>query len=218
MTSIVSGALMYTVLVANTVALMTDADIPARIYKSKMNDLEEYMVFLKLPKALRIRISSYFQARYQGKWYDEQDVLNWVSSSLREEILMIMCSGLVRKVPMFQNCDVNFISAIVSELQYEVFQEGDVITTCNAPPDRMFFIEHGQVVVDTDSFQQELCDGGYFGEKCLLTKISWLATVRAQTICHLFSLSVDSFYRVLHAYPEVMTDLQRTTQNGISFH
>ncbi|KAL6484815.1 hypothetical protein MHYP_G00068600 [Metynnis hypsauchen] len=209
MTSIVSGALMYTVLVANTVALLTDADIPARIYKSKINHLEDYMVFMKLPKALRLRISNYFQARFQGKWYEEKDVLNWVSSSLREEIVMTMCSGLVRKVPMFKNCDVNFISSIVSELQYEVFQEGDVIMCQNTPGDRMFFIEHGQVVVETDSFQQELCDGDYFGETCLLTRGRRLSTVQAQTICQLFSLCVDSFYRVLCDYPEVMADIYR---------
>lgn len=76
---------------------------------------------------------------------------------------MIMCSGLVRRVPMFHNCGVNFISAIIEELQYEVFQEGDVIVYQNAPGDCMFFIEHGQLVAETDGFFQELCDGDYFG-------------------------------------------------------
>uniref|UniRef100_A0A3B4DQ47 Cyclic nucleotide-binding domain-containing protein n=1 Tax=Pygocentrus nattereri TaxID=42514 RepID=A0A3B4DQ47_PYGNA len=113
------------------------------------------------------------------------------------------------KVPMFKNCDVNFISSIVSELQYEVFQEGDIIMCQNTPGDRMFFIEHGQVVVETDSFQQELCDGDYFGETCLLIRGRRLSTVQAQTICQLFSLCVDSFYRVLRDYPEVMTDIYR---------
>ncbi|KAG9271355.1 potassium/sodium hyperpolarization-activated cyclic nucleotide-gated channel 1-like isoform X1 [Astyanax mexicanus] len=217
MTSIVSGALMYTVLVANTVALMSDADIPARIYKSKMNDLEDYMIFLKLPKALRIRISNYYQTRHQGKWYDEKDVLNWVSSSLKEEILMIMCSRLVRKVPMFHKCESSIINAIASELQYEVFQEGDVIIRQNTAADRMFFIERGQVVVETDCFQQELSDGDYFGETCLLTRGRRLATVRAQTICQLFFLSVESFHRVLEDYPEAMKELKRTSHLGMSF-
>lgn len=36
MTSIMSGALMYTVLVANTVALMTDADLTTKAYKNKV--------------------------------------------------------------------------------------------------------------------------------------------------------------------------------------
>lgn len=47
------------------------------------------MVFMKLPKDLCERISNYFQTRYRGKWYDEKDVLNWVSSSIKEVKLII---------------------------------------------------------------------------------------------------------------------------------
>lgn len=76
---------------------------------------------------------------------------------------MIMCSGLLRRVPMFRSCEMNFINAILFHLQYEVFQEGDVIVYKNTPGDRMFLIEHGQVVMETEYSQTELCDGGYFG-------------------------------------------------------
>ncbi|XP_026074821.1 potassium/sodium hyperpolarization-activated cyclic nucleotide-gated channel 1-like [Carassius auratus] len=208
MTSIVSGAIMYTVMVANTAAMMTDVDIPARAYQNKMNHLEDYMTFMKLPKTLRMHISNYFQARYEGKWYDEKDVLKWVSSSLREEILKTMCSAHVRKAPFFRNCDINFVNAILLELQYEVYQEGDIIIRQNAPGDRMFFIEHGQVLVEKEFFHRELCDGHYFGESCLLTRGRHLATVQALTICQLFSLSVDSFHSVLKDYPDIRRDLE----------
>ncbi|XP_065104979.1 potassium/sodium hyperpolarization-activated cyclic nucleotide-gated channel 1-like [Paramisgurnus dabryanus] len=213
MTSIVSGAIMYTVMVANTAALMTDVDITAKAYKNKMNHLEDYMTFMKLPKALRMRINSYYQSRYAGKWYDEKDVLKWVSSSLREEILINMCSDLVRKVPIFQKRDINFISSILQELQYEVYQDGDFIICEDAPGDRMFFIERGQVLEKNQFFQRELCDGDYFGESCLLTKEKHLATVHAQTTCQLFSLSVGHFQRILKDYPEIKRDLESSQQD-----
>lgn len=38
MTSIVSGAIMYTVMVANTAAMMSDVDITARAYKNKVQE------------------------------------------------------------------------------------------------------------------------------------------------------------------------------------
>lgn len=56
---------------------------------TQINHLEDYMTFMKLPKALRMRINNYYQARYAGKWYDEKDVLKWVSSSLREVLLTV---------------------------------------------------------------------------------------------------------------------------------
>lgn len=74
-----------------------------------------------------------------------------------------MCSRLLRKVPMFQNRDENFISAVLLKLEYEVFLEGDAIIRQNVPGDRMFFIDHGQVLMETDSYERELCDGDFFG-------------------------------------------------------
>lgn len=76
---------------------------------------------------------------------------------------MVMCSRLLRNVPMFQNRDENFINAVLLKLEYEVFLEGDAIIRQNVPGDRMFFIDHGQVLMETDSNERELCDGDFFG-------------------------------------------------------
>lgn len=74
-----------------------------------------------------------------------------------------MCNRLLQNVPMFQNRDENFISDLLPKLEYEVFQEGDVIVRQNVPGDRMFFIDHGQVLMEMDSYERELCDGDFFG-------------------------------------------------------
>ncbi|XP_010878553.2 potassium/sodium hyperpolarization-activated cyclic nucleotide-gated channel 1 [Esox lucius] len=209
MTSMLSGALMYTVLVANAAAIITNVDQAAKAYKNKMNHLDDYMTFLKLPNDLRLRIQNYYQARYGGRWFDEKNFLVSVSTALREEILTVMCSSLLNNVPMFQNRDVNFLNTVLLQFQHEVFQEDDVIFHRNAPGDRMFFIEHGQVRVETDSFPQELADGDYFGESCLMTKGRRLATVRALTTCQLFSLSSDRFQMVLQGFPDIRRDLEK---------
>ncbi|KAL2081093.1 hypothetical protein ACEWY4_022946 [Coilia grayii] len=209
--SMVSGALMYTLLVANTTAMVSDYDTTATAYKDKMNHLDDYMTFMKLPKDLRLRISSYYQARYAGKWFDEKDILNWVSTSLKDEILTIMCSKLLGKVSVFRNCDRSFISSILPHLQHEVYQEGDVIVQQNGPGDRMFLIEHGQVLVE--SLEKELCDGDHFGEMCLLHQGKRLSTVRALTVCRLFSLSVTSFKEVLRRFPELSKNMDKMAEN-----
>lgn len=76
---------------------------------------------------------------------------------------MAMCSRLLRKVPLFQNRDENFIHAVLLKLEYEVFLEGDVIIRRSAPGDRMFFIDHGQALMETELEERELCDGDFFG-------------------------------------------------------
>jgi CRP-like cAMP-binding protein len=42
-----------------------------------------------------------------------------------------------------------------------------------------------------------LSDGSYFGEICLLTNARRVASVRAETYCNVFSLSVNHFNAVL---------------------
>uniref|UniRef100_A0A3Q3X430 Cyclic nucleotide-binding domain-containing protein n=1 Tax=Mola mola TaxID=94237 RepID=A0A3Q3X430_MOLML len=202
MVSMVSGCLMYTVLVANTTAMIANVDPAAKEYKSKMSRLEHYMTFMKLPPELQLRINNYYQARYGGKWFHEKDVMDTVSSALKEQIVMVMCSRLLRNVPLFQNRDENFINAVLLKLDYEVFLEGDVIVRWNVPGDRMFFIDHGQVLMETDTEERELCDGDYFGT-CILTKGKHLATVKALTECRCFSLSWDDFQDTLESFPDV---------------
>ncbi|XP_062389437.1 potassium/sodium hyperpolarization-activated cyclic nucleotide-gated channel 1-like isoform X2 [Sardina pilchardus] len=210
MTSMVSGALMYTIMVANAAAMMSNVDAPSKVYKNKLNHLDDYMAYRKLPRELRKRMHDYYQARYGGKWFDEREILGLLSKSLRQEILNVLCASMLESTPMFQDRDSSFINAILLQLRYEVFLEGDVIVRQNAPGDRMFFIEHGQVLVATDTFRIELCDGNYFGEICLLTRGKRVASVTALSTCHLFSLSVDSFNKVLECFPEVHKDIMST--------
>ncbi|CAB1328852.1 unnamed protein product, partial [Coregonus sp. 'balchen'] len=183
MTSMVSWALMHTVLVANAAAMMTNIDASAKAYKDKVfteeivNHLKDYMSYRKLPKALGFTSLTTTRPAMEGN---------------------VICAALMNNTPMFQNRDVNFLNAVLTQLQFEVFQEADIITS----GDRMFFIEHGQFLVKTDFFQKELIDGDYFGgglgKRSLDIDLppdqrKRLATVRALTICQLLSLHADSF-------------------------
>lgn len=74
----------------------------------------------------------------------------------------------------------------------------------------MFFIQEGivDIVMTTGEVATSLSDGSYFGEICLLTNARRVASVRAETYCNLFSLSVDQFNAVLDMYP-VRQSLQK---------
>lgn len=214
MVSMVSGCLMYTVLVANTTAMIANVDPAAKEYKSKICRLEHYMAFMKLPPELQLRITNYYQARYGGKWFDEREVMNTVSSALKEEIMVVMCRRLLRNVPMFQNRHENFLTSILIRLEYAIFQEGDVIVRENVPGDHMYFIDHGQVLVEADTYERELCDGDYFSETCVLNKGKHLATVKAITECKCFSLSWDDFQEVLKSFPDIKKDIEKNYVNS----
>uniref|UniRef100_A0A673LHX3 Hyperpolarization activated cyclic nucleotide-gated potassium channel 4 n=1 Tax=Sinocyclocheilus rhinocerous TaxID=307959 RepID=A0A673LHX3_9TELE len=175
---------------ANTVTLLS--------YKQ----VEQYMSFHKLPADMRQRIHDYYEHRYQGKMFDEESILGELNEPLREEIINFNCRKLVASMPLFANADPNFVTSMLTKLRFEVFQPGDYIIREGTIGKKMYFIQHGVVSVLTKGNNEtKLSDGSYFGEICLLTRGRRTASVRAETYCRLYSLSVDNFNEVLEEYP-----------------
>ncbi|EOA98910.1 Potassium/sodium hyperpolarization-activated cyclic nucleotide-gated channel 4, partial [Anas platyrhynchos] len=119
-----------------------------------------------------------------------------------KEIINFNCRNLVANMPLFANADPNFVTAMLTKLRFEVFQPGDFIIREGTVGKKMYFIQHGVVSILTKGNKEtKLSDGSYFGEICLLTRGRRTASVRADTYCRLYSLSVDNFNEVLEEYP-----------------
>ena len=57
-----------------------------------MKQVEEYMAYRKLPREMRTRITEYFEHRYQGKFFDEDEILGELSEKLKEVSFIISCN------------------------------------------------------------------------------------------------------------------------------
>lgn len=119
----------------------------------QVKQVEEYMVYRKLPREMRTRITEYFEHRYQGKFFDEDQILGELSEKLKEvswrsscptdrereqpnhidndinvislqDVINFNCRSLVAAVPFFANADPEFVSSVVTKLKFEVFQPG----------------------------------------------------------------------------------------------
>ncbi|XP_054995334.1 potassium/sodium hyperpolarization-activated cyclic nucleotide-gated channel 3 isoform X2 [Sorex araneus] len=164
--------------------------------------VEQYMSFHKLPADTRQRIHEYYEHRYQGKMFDEESILGELSEPLREEIINFTCRGLVAHMPLFAHADPSFVTAVLTKLRFEVFQPGDLVVREGSVGRKMYFIQHGLLsVLARGARDTRLTDGSYFGEICLLTRGRRTASVRADTYCRLYSLSVDHFNAVLEEFP-----------------
>lgn len=201
--SMISGATCYALFLGHTTNLIQSLDSSRRQYREKLKQVEEYMAYRKLPRGLRQGITDYFEHRYQGKFFDEEAILGELSERLREDVINYNCRSLVASVPFFANADPNFVNDVVTKLKYEVFQPGDVIIKEGTLGTKMYFIQEGivDIVMSNGDVATSLSDGSYFGEICLLTNARRVASVRAETYCNLFSLSVEHFNAVLDVYP-----------------
>ncbi|XP_067871296.1 potassium/sodium hyperpolarization-activated cyclic nucleotide-gated channel 3 [Heterodontus francisci] len=202
MLSMIVGATCYAMFIGHATALIQSLDSSRRQYQEKYKQVEQYMCFHKLPADMRQRIHDYYEHRFQGKMFDEESILGELSDPLREEIVNFNCRKLVASMPLFANADPNFVTSMLTKLLFEVFQPGDYIIREGTIGKKMYFIQHGLVSVLTKGNKEtKLSDGSYFGEICLLTRGRRTASVRADTYCRLYSLSVDHFNEVLEEYP-----------------
>ncbi|XP_034036159.1 potassium/sodium hyperpolarization-activated cyclic nucleotide-gated channel 1 [Thalassophryne amazonica] len=202
MLSMIVGATCYAMFIGHATALIQSLDSSRRQYQEKYKQVEQYMSFHKLPADFRQKIHDYYEHRYQGKMFDEESILEELNEPLREEIVNFNCRKLVASMPLFANADPNFVTAMLTKLRFEVFQPGDYIVREGTIGKKMYFIQHGVVSILTKgNISMKLMDGSYFGEICLLTRGRRTASVRADTYCRLYSLSVDNFNEVLEEYP-----------------
>ncbi|XP_015806064.3 potassium/sodium hyperpolarization-activated cyclic nucleotide-gated channel 2 [Nothobranchius furzeri] len=202
MLSMIVGATCYAMFIGHATALIQSLDSSRRQYQEKYKQVEQYMSFHKLPADLRQKIHEYYEHRFQGKMFDEENILGELSEPLKEEIVSFNCRSLVANMPLFANADPNFVTAVLTKLRFEVFQPSDFIIREGTVGRKMYFIQHGRVSVLTRGNKEtKLSDGSYFGEICLLTRGRRTASVRADTYCRLYSLSVDSFNEVLEEHP-----------------
>ncbi|XP_048455936.1 potassium/sodium hyperpolarization-activated cyclic nucleotide-gated channel 1-like [Rhincodon typus] len=202
MLSMIVGATCYAMFVGHATALIQSLDSSRRQYQEKYKQVEQYMSFHKLPAEMRQKIHDYYEHRYQGKIFDEDNILEELNDPLREEIVNFNCRKLVATMPLFANADPSFVTSMLSKLRFEVFQPGNYIVREGSIGKKMYFIQHGVATVITKSSKEmKLSDGSYFGEICLLTKGRRTASVKADTYCRLYSLSVDHFNEVLEQYP-----------------
>ncbi|XP_051575105.1 potassium/sodium hyperpolarization-activated cyclic nucleotide-gated channel 3-like [Myxocyprinus asiaticus] len=202
MLSMIVGATCYAMFIGHATALIQSLDSSRRQYQEKYKQVEQYMSFHKLPADVRQKIHEYYEHRYQGKMFDEENILGELSDPLKEEIVSFNCRSLVANMPLFANADPNFVTTVLTKLKFEVFQPNDFIIREGTIGRKMYFIQHGRVSVLTRGNKEtKLSDGSYFGEICLLTHGRRTASVRADTYCRLYSLSVDSFNEVLEEHP-----------------
>ncbi|XP_020610666.1 potassium/sodium hyperpolarization-activated cyclic nucleotide-gated channel 2-like [Orbicella faveolata] len=215
--SMMTGATFYALFIAYSINVIQTMDSPGRNYREKIQQIEEYMSHRKLPVNLRDKITKYYEHRFQGKLFDEEKILGEVSRPLRKAIVNYNCRELLRAVPFFYDADPDFVSAIITKLEFEVYLEGDVIIREGELGTEMYFLKSGIVSVSCDGVTtDDLTDGSYFGEICLLTNARRTASITAKTLCDIFILHAEDFREVVDEYPEMRQVMESVASQRLS--
>ncbi|XP_074634713.1 potassium/sodium hyperpolarization-activated cyclic nucleotide-gated channel 2-like isoform X1 [Acropora palmata] len=215
--SMMTGATFYALFIAYSINVIQTMDSPGRSYKEKIKEIEEYMSHRRLPVSLRDKITKYYEHRFRGKLFDEERLLREVSRPLRTSIVNYNCRELVRKVPFFSDADPEFVSAIITKLEFEVYLEDDIIIREGQMGTEMYFLKSGVVSVSCEGkVSDDLTDGAYFGEICLLTNARRTATIVAKSVCDIYILHADDFREVVDEYPEMRQLMESVATRRLS--
>lgn len=72
---------------------------------------------------------------------------NSVFFCILQDIISFNCKELIQTVPFFVNADPNFVDEVITKLEFEMFQTGDVIIKAGTKGTKMYFIQEGQCLV-----------------------------------------------------------------------
>lgn len=123
---------------------------------------------------------------------------------------------MVARVPFFAELDAHQIAEIAALLRIYRAVPGEVLMRAGEVGDSMYFIAAGRVEVALRESAVVLHDGDFFGEIALLTDSRRTATVRARTTCHLLTLDVRDFRKVMDANPDLKVKVEVTARKRMS--
>jgi glucose-6-phosphate 1-dehydrogenase len=125
----------------------------------------------------------------------ERDGRRWVE---------IVSRDVLKKVPLFGECDSVFLNSVLLALRPVAYSPGDYIVRKGELSDQMYLVIRGQVEVIAGDGRvlSTLGDGSFFGEIGLLLSQPRTASIRATTYCDTFVLNRQDFVKVLRDYPQ----------------
>ena len=129
------GVSWYAYIVSSMATIMSSFDAVSAAVREKMVCVNEFIRTSKIPAPLGKQVRSYFEFKLANsqkafllnKYYDADEILYELSSSLRAEIMLYMERDLVAKIPFFQNKVNQFVADTLAFLQPIVCHKDEFI-------------------------------------------------------------------------------------------
>ncbi|KAJ3404173.1 hypothetical protein HDV05_007316, partial [Chytridiales sp. JEL 0842] len=128
----VGSGVLVSIMVGTISSIAMGIDIPARLFRQKMDEVNDYMNWKNLPPITRHKVRRYYEIKYRGKFFEEATLLNEMNESLRAEIAIHNCRELITKVPFLRRNEGDgrddiFLGKTASALVACYYVAGDII-------------------------------------------------------------------------------------------
>lgn len=205
MVVMIFGVAIYGYVIGNIASLLSGLDISRNLFQEKLNTINAFLKYKKVPSDLANRVRSYYINLWENKHgIDEEEIWDNLPSGIRIDLSLFLHHHLINVVPFFKDAPEELKREIVLELKPAYYMKGDIIFREGDVPHNMYFISKGHVDVireETGEIFATLSSGSFFGEMSLIDDSLRTATIRAASICDLYTLSKERFDAVLKHHP-----------------
>lgn len=179
-------------------------------FKKMMNTINGYMKFKNIAFELKIKIRNYleyiWQAEKMQNLHETQEIINRLSKSLKEELLLNANGFTLKKIPLFRN---NFSDETLRKLVCEIKEINltpeDIIYHENQIDDQnMYIIRDGEVEISIPTSNQnkdivlkKLKKGDYFGQISFFTGLPRNSTAKSLSFSSLFVVKKETFLSII---------------------
>jgi CRP-like cAMP-binding protein len=203
--TIVSIALFGTI-IGTFGNLLTNLDSSKLYFRQKMDGINDYMKYKKIPDELADDVRSYYNYMWKsGKGLEQNDAVDRLPLHLRQKMNFHMNYYSIRGVYLFADVqdDMAFMKEIVKSLRPRIGLPNSYVVKKGELGTEMFFISRGELNVVTEEGMVvfTLREGMFFGEIALLYKTKRTASIVARTFCDMYILSKEEFAKVMRKFP-----------------
>ncbi|TPX52627.1 hypothetical protein CcCBS67573_g09835 [Chytriomyces confervae] len=211
---IILAAIVYAVFLGSISSAVMAFNPSGRLFHQKIGELRDYIRWKDLSKDTEMKLLSYYESRYRGKYFEEDAVLADFNDSLKAEILLHNTRKLIERVPFLKRSeddgrDELFIGRIAGALHSYNYIPGDYVTKQGDSGSDMYFILSGKADVYVNKNRVvTLSAGTYFGEVGLITKTLRTATVQCALPSLMYRLTYSDFHMILDDFPDMKQRIQ----------
>ncbi|BDA78706.1 hypothetical protein LPTSP3_g16360 [Leptospira kobayashii] len=200
------GVGIYGYVIGNISTILSTIDISRIAFQEKLNSINSFLKYKKLPSHLSNRIRSYYFNLWENKHgVDEDDIWEDLPVGIKADVSFYLHEKLIDSVPFFKEKSEELKREVAIELKPVLFMKGDWIYREGDFPNNMYFIAKGQVEIyqeNTKTVIATLNEGSFFGETDLFERTERKLSAKAIQFCDLYILDFESLDRILKHHPE----------------
>ncbi|XP_055343017.1 uncharacterized protein LOC129591406 [Paramacrobiotus metropolitanus] len=211
------GIFMFASIVSEVDGIIERINKASDDFKEKLDSVKQYISMRKVGREMESRVVKWFDYVWANNGsLDEDSVLAVLPAYLRMEIARFVHLDVLKKVPIFQGIDEQFLLELAEKLRFEAFCPGDYVCRKGDIGREIYVVRRGLLnVIAADGVKVivTLKSGVVFGELSLLNVPGSAngnrrtVTVRTVGYADLFSLSKEAFWTCLEEYPDVKEQL-----------